>query len=232
MDLSGLGEHLVNPSDRNIPVHLLGNMWAQSWANLYERIKPFKASDLDITAALKRNNYTALKIFQEADRFYESLGLPSSKMSYTKPSIIQKPNDREIVCHASAWVCTLIVISCSLTLKNAERSETLRFCFYSILFCSNAKLFLFLLCTIIPQDMCDGKDFRIKQCTVVNQRNFITAHHEMGHIQYFISYKNQPLIFRDGANPGFHEAIGDVMALSVSTPTHLKKVKIIGSTYV
>lgn len=46
----------------------------------------------------------------------------------------------------------------------------------------------------------------------------------MGHIQYYIQYKDQPIIFRDGANPGFHEAIGDVMALSVSTPTHLKKV--------
>lgn len=53
-------------------------------------------------------------------------------MSYTNKSIITKPEDRLIVCHASAW------------------------------------------------DMSDGKDFRIKQCTTVNHRNFITAHHEMG----------------------------------------------------
>lgn len=46
-----------------------------------------------------------------------------------------------------------------------------------------------------------------------------------GHIQYYILYKDQPLLFRSGANPGFHEAIGDVIALSASTPTHLKKVK-------
>lgn len=72
--------------------------------------------------------------------------------------------------------------------------------------------------------MGDGKDFRIKECTSVNQKHFVTAHHEMGHIQYYILYKNQPLVFRDGANPGFHEAVGDVMALSVSTPNHLKKV--------
>lgn len=48
----------------------------------------------------------------------------------------------------------------------------------------------------------------------------------MGHIQYYILYKNQPLPFRSGANPGFHEAVGDTMALSTSNPTHLKKVRI------
>lgn len=97
-------------------------------------------------------------------------------MSYSPPAIIEKPSDRVIVCHASAW------------------------------------------------DFCDGQDFRIKQCTSVNHRNFITAHHEMGHIQYYILYKDQPIPFRAGANPGFHEAVGDLIALSASTPTHLKKV--------
>lgn len=48
----------------------------------------------------------------------------------------------------------------------------------------------------------------------------------MGHIQYYILYKNQPFLFRAGANPGFHEAVGDTMALSTSNPTHLKKVRI------
>lgn len=46
----------------------------------------------------------------------------------------------------------------------------------------------------------------------------------MGHIMYYSLYKNQPLIYRGGANPGFHEAVGDTIALSVSTPKHLKTV--------
>lgn len=46
----------------------------------------------------------------------------------------------------------------------------------------------------------------------------------MGHIQYFILYKDQPVVLRTGANPGFHEAVGDLIALSVSTPTHLQKI--------
>ena len=46
----------------------------------------------------------------------------------------------------------------------------------------------------------------------------------MGHIQYFILYKDQPTVLRTGANPGFHEAVGDLIALSVSSPKHLEKI--------
>ena len=46
----------------------------------------------------------------------------------------------------------------------------------------------------------------------------------MGHIEYFLQYKDQPVVFRGGANPGFHEAVGDVLALSVSTPQHLHEI--------
>lgn len=51
-----------------------------------------------------------------------------------------------------------------------------------------------------------------------------TVHHEMGHVQYYLQYKGQHVSLRRGANPGFHEAIGDVLALSVSTPAHLHKI--------
>lgn len=54
--------------------------------------------------------------------------------------------------------------------------------------------------------------------------NLLTAHHELGHIQYFLQYQHQPNIYRTGANPGFHEAIGDVLSLSVATPKHLQKI--------
>lgn len=51
-----------------------------------------------------------------------------------------------------------------------------------------------------------------------------TVHHEMGHVQYYLQYKDLTVPLRRGANPGFHEAIGDVLALSVSTPAHLHKI--------
>lgn len=56
-----------------------------------------------------------------------------------------------------------------------------------------------------------------------------TVHHEMGHIQYYLQYKDQPVSFRKGANPGFHEAIGDVLSLSVSTPKHLNLIGLLDS---
>lgn len=65
---------------------------------------------------------------------------------------------------------------------------------------------------------------RIKQCTRVAMDQLSTVHHEMGHVQYYLQYKDQPISLRQGANPGFHEAIGDVLALSVSTPAHLHKI--------
>ncbi|KAL6073647.1 hypothetical protein STEG23_023533, partial [Scotinomys teguina] len=69
----------------------------------------------------------------------------------------------------------------------------------------------------------------IKQCTSVNMEELVIAHHEMGHIQYFMQYKDLPVAFREGANPGFHEAIGDVLALSVSTPKHLYSLNLLSS---
>lgn len=64
-----------------------------------------------------------------------------------------------------------------------------------------------LICPILASawDFCNGKDFRIKQCTDITMRDLIVTHHEMGHIQYFLQYAHQPLVFREGANPGFHE---------------------------
>lgn len=81
-----------------------------------------------------------------------------------------------------------------------------------------------VLCHASAWDFCDGQNYRIKMCTDVNFEDFIIIHHEMGHIQYFMQYANQPITFREGANPGFHEAIGDTIALSVSTPQHLQKI--------
>ncbi|CAB3376655.1 Hypothetical predicted protein [Cloeon dipterum] len=81
-----------------------------------------------------------------------------------------------------------------------------------------------MVCHASAWDFCDSMDVRIKQCTVVNQKDLNTAHHEMGHVQYFLQYKHQPNIFQRGANSGFHEAVGDVLALSVSTPKHLRAI--------
>ena len=50
----------------------------------------------------------------------------------------------------------------------------------------------------------------------------MTIHHEIGHVQYYMHYSHLPFAFREGANPGFHEAIGDSVVLAVTTPKHLQ----------
>jgi len=170
------GEEVVSKRGP-IPAHLLGNMWAQTWSNIFDLLVPFpNKSSVDVTQEMVKQNYTPLKMFKMAEEFFVSLGLHPMPESFWNHSVIEKPPGRELNCHASAW------------------------------------------------DFSDNKDFRIKQCTVVTQGDFTTVHHEMGHIQYSLCYRQQHFLFKTSANSGFHEAIGDVMSLSVSTRTHLKKI--------
>ncbi|XP_037079985.1 angiotensin-converting enzyme-like isoform X2 [Pollicipes pollicipes] len=81
-----------------------------------------------------------------------------------------------------------------------------------------------LVCHASAWDFYDGKDVRIKQCTSIDMESFVTIHHEMGHVEYYLQYRDLPFFFRRGANQGFHEAVGDTLALSVATPKHLKEV--------
>ncbi|XP_052530293.1 angiotensin-converting enzyme 2 isoform X1 [Tympanuchus pallidicinctus] len=74
-------------------------------------------------------------------------------------------------------------------------------------------------------------DYRIKMCTKVTMDDFLTAHHEMGHIEYDMAYSIQPFLLRDGANEGFHEAVGEIMSLSAATPQHLKSLDLLEPTF-
>ncbi|KAJ0060197.1 hypothetical protein NL108_004051, partial [Boleophthalmus pectinirostris] len=160
-----------------IPAHLLGNMWAQTWSGIMDLVMPYPdATQVDATPAMVAQKWDAHRMFKESENFFTSLGLMEMPPEFWDKSMLEKPSDRKVVCHASAW------------------------------------------------DFYNRKDFRIKQCTVITMDDLITVHHEMGHVQYFLQYKDQPVSFRDGANPGFHEAIGDVLALSVSTPKHLQSI--------
>lgn len=81
-----------------------------------------------------------------------------------------------------------------------------------------------LICHASAWDFYKPGDVRIKQCTRVTMDQLFTVHHELGHIQYYLQYAHQPAVYREGANPGFHEAVGDVLALSVATPKHLRQI--------
>lgn len=166
----------VVPLTGPIPAHLFGNMWSQSWENLYPIVKPQEqAASLDVGAVLKQKNIGAKAMAQYAEGFYTSLGMEKLPESFWQRSMLTKPRDREVVCHASAW------------------------------------------------DLDNLTDVRIKMCINQTTEDFITIHHELGHIYYDLAYRKQPHLFKGGANDGFHEAIGDTVALSV-TPEYLKKI--------
>jgi len=81
-----------------------------------------------------------------------------------------------------------------------------------------------VVCHASAWDLNDADDIRIKMCTKVNAEDFYTVHHELGHNYYQRAYKDQPYLFKNGANDGFHEAIGDFAGLSALTPTYLKQI--------
>lgn len=171
-----------------IPAHLLGNMWAQSWENIYELVAPYPEVAIpDITQSLEDNIDDVREMFLIAEEFFTSLGLYKMTDDFRTNTVFEQSEEQSVICHASAWD------------------------FYDVV-----------------TDPSEGR-FRIKMCTNKTQEEFIVIHHEMGHTEYQMAYSvpqgKRPLVFRDGANPGFHEAIGDTIALSVSTPSHLRMIE-------
>lgn len=174
------GDDIV-PLDQPIRADLMGNMWAQSWGNIYDIVAPElpagvkPAKTVDVTALLEAQDYDALKMVQTAEVFFTSMGFAPLPETFWERSLITRPQDREVVCHASAW------------------------------------------------NIDDKDDVRIKMCTQVTEEDFKTVHHELGHNFYQRAYKDQPVYYRTGANDGFHEAIGDMISLSI-TPDYLVQI--------
>src|SRR5436190_9942913 len=80
-----------------------------------------------------------------------------------------------------------------------------------------------VVCQASAWDIDNKDDVRIKMCIQVRDVDFVTIHHELGHNFYQRAYKEQPFLFENGANDGFHEAIGDTIALAI-TPEYLQKI--------
>jgi peptidyl-dipeptidase A len=80
-----------------------------------------------------------------------------------------------------------------------------------------------VVCHASAWDIDNQDDLRVKMCIQIRGTDFVTIHHELGHNFYQRAYKDQPFMFRNGANDGFHEAIGDAIALAI-TPEYLHKV--------
>ncbi|MBN8606559.1 MAG: M2 family metallopeptidase [Caulobacterales bacterium] len=166
----------IQPRTGPIRADLLGNMWAQDWSTLMPIVRPRgSAATYDTTQLLTRARYTPVTMTEAAERFYTSLGMEELPDTFWERSLLTRPRDRDVVCHASAW------------------------------------------------DIDNVEDLRVKQCIQINAEHFQTIHHELGHNFYQRAYNQQPFLFRDGAHDGFHEAIGDFIALNI-TPEYLVEI--------
>lgn len=172
------GEEVV-ALDEPIPAHLLGNIWAQQWGNIFDLVAEGGADPgYDLTQLLRDNGYNEIQMVEQGETFFTSLGFEPLPETFWKRSLFVKPADREVICHASAW------------------------------------------------DIDDVDDLRIKMCIKIDAEDFQTIHHELGHNFYQRAYNHQPWVLRGSANDGFHEAIGDAVALSV-TPAYLQEIGLI-----
>ncbi len=172
-ELSGHYGPDVVPPHGLIPADVLGNMWAQTWSNIYPLVAPPTADPgYDLTQILQAHDFTPKKMVSTAEGFFISLGFAPLPQTFWERSMFTKPRDRDVVCHASAW------------------------------------------------DIDEADDLRIKVCVQIDAEDFTTLHHELGHNFYQRAYSHQPFLYRNSANDGFHEAIGDTIALSV-TPDYL-----------
>ena len=175
----------VQSADGPIRSDLLGNMWAQEWGNIYDVVAPEGAGDIgyDVTSLLEAKDYDAARMVKTGEGFFSSLGFDPLPETFFQRSLFVKPQDREVVCHASAW------------------------------------------------DLDNVDDVRIKMCIKVNADDFTTIHHELGHNYYQRAYNKQPFLYLNGANDGFHEAIGDMIALSI-TPEYLVQIGLLDKSQV
>jgi peptidyl-dipeptidase A len=95
---------MVQPAAGPVRADLLGNMWGQAWGNIYDIVKPPDAAlGYNLTASLVTHGYDAVKIVHTADHWYQSLGFAPEPESFWQRSMINRPRDREVNCHPSAW---------------------------------------------------------------------------------------------------------------------------------
>ena len=92
------------PAEGPIPAHLLGNIWAQDWSNVMDLVAPAKAdAGYSLTKILEQRKTSATDMVKMGERFYTSLGFAPLPSTFWERSLLVKPRDREVVCHASAW---------------------------------------------------------------------------------------------------------------------------------
>ena len=207
--------------DGMIPAQLLGNTWAQEWGNIYDIVGPtdpklsqFKPIDLEASLIRQIGNKEG-----EATRPYfqceskDAGGADAAQAACGSNSDVQQAAHtvaaKDMVHYGENFFTSLGFAPLPKTFW--DRSQFVHPRDRDV------------VCHASAWDINQVDDLRVKMCIEVNADYFTVVHHELGHNFYQRAYDKQPMLFRNGANDGFHEAIGDSIALSI-TPAYLKSL--------
>lgn len=199
--------------DGMLPAHLTGNLWQQDWGNLWPILEPYKGvGSLDISTALRQQRDDALNA-----SVAQAGGL--GKLTAERQVELSRQADLDI----------------------ATKMTRLAEGFYTGLgmpalpgsFYTDSQLIQprdrDVVCHASAWPMDTHGEVRIKMCIKPTEEELTTIYHELGHIFYYMAYKEQPPLFQNGAHDGFHEAIGDTIVLSM-TPEYLASIGLLDQT--
>ena len=194
-----------------LPAHLTGNLWQQDWSNLWPLLEPYEGvGSLDINGALQKQR-DAIR-----DRLLAEAG-GAAKLDALARADIERKADLE-----QATNMTKLAESFYVDLGMPKLPQT--FWDRSMLIQPRDRD---VVChaSAWPMDTV-GDDVRIKMCIKPNEEELTTIYHELGHVYYYLLYKDQVPVFQNGAHDGFHEAIGDTIVLSM-TPEYLASIGLV-----
>jgi peptidyl-dipeptidase A len=199
------------PKDGTIPAHVTGNMWAQDWSALYPLLQPYPGvGNLDVDERLAAQQQAAIG---EARKAFKGTPSPTEVAGIERAG--ELANAQAMVRRAEDFYTSLGMPALpesfwrkSMFLRPRDRDA---------------------LChaSAWPMDL-GSTDMRIKMCIRPTEEDQYTIYHELGHIYYYLAYKDIEPIFQGGANDGFHEAIGDTVRLNL-TPAYLAKIGLAGT---
>ncbi len=191
-----------------LPAHLLGNMWQQDWGNLWDVLAPYEnAGKMDISGALE-SRY----------RQIHAQKLAQNTADQSPARLAQLEEDAK---DASARQMTKRAEDFYLSLGMAKLPDSY---WQQTQFIKPRDRNV--VCHASAWDMDMKGDVRTKMCIKPNEEEFTTIYHELGHVYYFMAYNKQPPLFQTGAHDGFHEAIGDIIVLSM-TPKYLESIGLV-----
>ena len=196
--------------DSMIPAHLTGNMWAQDWGNLWDVLAPYPdVSPLDVGSALKA----------ERDAQYNtSIAAHTGELTADAQVELGRAAD---LAEAQSMARRAEGFYVALGMRKLPDS-----------FWTHAQFIKprdrDVVCHASAWDMNTHGDVRIKMCIRPDADDFKAIYHELGHVYYDLAYNALPFLFQNGANDGFHEAIGDTIVLSM-TPQYLHDMGLAGT---